>query len=455
QPGSPLYQKARTGTNIAKGGTLFDVLRQDVAQNKLPQVSWLVAPEAYTEHPNWPANYGAWYTAQVLDALTSNPEVWSKTALFVTYDENDGFFDHMVPPAAPASAGQGLSTVATTNEFFAGNGSYAAGPYGLGPRVPMTVVSPWSKGGWVCSQVFDHTSIIQFIEKRFGEQYPGIRESNISPWRRAVCGDLSTAFNFANPNEASPQLPDTAAYAPPDQLRHPDYAPVPPLLQALPRQEPGLRLARALPYQLSASGRIDGAAGRFWIDFANTGEAGAAFQVYAANRADGPWSYTVEAGKTLADYWSAAAVSAGEYELAVYGPNGFLREFAGNVGASHGGANPEATLEYDARGEGVVLSLSNHGNQPCRLKLSSGYGDEPGQVHLLQPGATIKDYRSLRESFGWYELRVTADIADGFLRRFAGHVETGRASVSDPALGTQHGRRFDDAAAGSADERAA
>ncbi len=454
QPGSPLYEKARTGTNIAKGGTLFDLLRQDVAQNQLPQVSWIVAPEAYTEHPNWPANYGAWYTAQVLDALTSNPEVWSKTALFVTYDENDGFFDHVVPPAAPASAGQGLSTVATTNEFFAGDGSYAAGPYGLGPRVPMTVVSPWSKGGWVCSQVFDHTSIIQFIEKRFGEQYPGIRESNITPWRRAICGDLTSAFNFANPNDLSPQLPDTAAYAPPDQLRHPDYAPVPPLLQSLPRQEPGLRLARALPYELSASGRIDGAAGRFWIDFANHGEAGAAFQVYAGNRADGPWSYTVEAGKTLSDYWSAAAVSAGEYELAVYGPNGFLREFVGNVGAASGGANPEARLEYDARGEGVVLTLSNHGDQPCRLKLSSAYGDEPGQVHVLQPGATFKDYRSLRESFGWYDLHVTADVPDGFLRRFAGHVETGRSSVSDPALGAQHGRRFDAAAAGR-DEQAA
>ena len=110
-PGQPLYEKARTGTNIAVSGTLFDVLREDVRQNKLPQVSWIVAPEAFSEHPNWPANYGAWYVSQVLDALTSNPEVWSKTALFITYDENDGFFDHLVPPTPPRSAAEGRSTV--------------------------------------------------------------------------------------------------------------------------------------------------------------------------------------------------------------------------------------------------------------------------------------------------------------------------------------------------------
>ncbi len=127
-PGSPLYQKARTGTNISAGGTLFDVLKQDVKNNTLPQVSWVVAPEAYTEHPSWPANYGAWYVSQVLDALTSNPEVWSKTVFLVTFDENDGFFDHMVPPTAPSSPAQGRSTVATTNEFFAGNSEYPPGP---------------------------------------------------------------------------------------------------------------------------------------------------------------------------------------------------------------------------------------------------------------------------------------------------------------------------------------
>ena len=123
QPGSPLYDKARTGTNVANGDGYFDILKRDVQNNALPQVSWIVAPEAFSEHPNWPSNYGAWYVDQVLQILTSNPEVWSKTVLLINYDENDGFFDHMAPPFAPASSANGLSTVDTSNEIFAGSGS--------------------------------------------------------------------------------------------------------------------------------------------------------------------------------------------------------------------------------------------------------------------------------------------------------------------------------------------
>src|SRR5579885_2624300 len=199
--GNALYDNARTGTNISQSGTLFDMLQADVANGTLPQVSWIVAPEAYTEHPNWPANYGAWYVAQVLEILTSNPTLWSKTALFITYDETDGFFDHIVPPCPPTSRNNGLSTCDVSGELFAGNATYPAGPYGLGVRVPMLIVSPWTKGGYVCSQTFDHTSILQFIERRFG-----VMEPNISPWRRAICGDLTAAFDFTNPDATTPTM---------------------------------------------------------------------------------------------------------------------------------------------------------------------------------------------------------------------------------------------------------
>jgi phospholipase C len=113
----------------------------------LPQVSWIAAPEAYSEHPNWPSDFGAWYISRVLDALTSDPEVWSKTVLFINYDEEGGFFDHRVPPTPPTSADVGASTVLVTNEIFPGDASHPSGPYGLGLRVPMLVVSPWSRGG--------------------------------------------------------------------------------------------------------------------------------------------------------------------------------------------------------------------------------------------------------------------------------------------------------------------
>src|SRR5262249_42620307 len=162
----------------------------------------------------------------------------SKTALFITYDENDGYFDHVVPPFPPASATQGSATVSVEEELFgsltspSAPASSGAGPYGLGPRVPMFVLSPWSKGGRVCSDVFDHTSILRFMERRFG-----VAETNITPWRRAVTGDLTSAFDFSRASSSFPVFPSTAGYAPKDAVRHPDVVPTPPADQALPRQE--------------------------------------------------------------------------------------------------------------------------------------------------------------------------------------------------------------------------
>jgi phospholipase C len=306
---------------------LFEPLRDDVRRSRLPQVSWIVAPEAFSEHGNWPANYGAWYLSQVLDALTSNPDVWSKTVLFLTYDENDGFFDHMIPPTPPFQ-GRGRSTVDTSNEIFPGNPGNPRWPYGLGFRVPMIVISPWSKGGWVCSEVFDHTSLIRFIQRRFAQSRPELIESNITAWRRTICGDLTAAFDFERPNAAPAKLPDTAAYEPPDRDRHPDYVPSPPTQQTLPVQEPGVRHARGLPYELNTEGTADFSHGAFRIDFANTGRAGVCFQVFSGNSADLPRTYTVEAGKALFDSWTAAQ---GKYDISAFGPNGFLRTFRGSV----------------------------------------------------------------------------------------------------------------------------
>ncbi|KAF1028187.1 MAG: Non-hemolytic phospholipase C [Burkholderia plantarii] len=435
QPGDPLYDKARTGTNISVGGTLFDVLKSDVANGTLPQVSWICAPEAYSEHPNWPANYGAWYIEQVLSTLTSNPEVWSKTALFVTYDENDGFFDHVPPPFAPQSRANGLSSVATTNEVYPGDASHMAGPYRLGPRVPMLVISPWSKGGWLCSQTFDHTSLLQFIEARFGSQY-AIPASNVSAWRRAVCGDLTAAFDFSTPDAHVPSLPDTSGYAPPDRTRHADYVPVPPLTQAVPKQEAGLRPARALPYELFVFARVDASAQRLRLGFVNTGRAGAAFQVQAGNRTDGPWAYTVEAGRRVSDSWSTAT-TLNQYDLTVYGPNGYLCQFRGSASAGTSRtANPEVLVGYDVANGNISLRLVNHGGATVHLSVANAYGNARSRSYALRPGQRVDDYWDLRGSHGWYDLSVSDGTQAGFLRRFAGHVETGRASTSDPAIAT-------------------
>ncbi|GGS05367.1 MULTISPECIES: phosphocholine-specific phospholipase C [Streptomyces] len=423
QPGSPLYDKARTGTDARKGEGLFDRLKADVKAGTLPQVSWIVAPEAFTEHPNWPANYGAWYVSQVLDALTADPDVWGRTALFLTYDENDGFFDHVIPPYPPASTAQGKSTADPAPDVFKGDSGHVAGPYGLGQRVPMLVVSPWSKGGYVCSETFDHTSIIRFIERRFGVQEP-----NISPWRRAICGDLTSAFDFSRQDTAPVALPSTAGYRPPDRDRHPDYVPKPPAQGSLPRQEPGSRPTRPLKYAPVVDGSADTAAGKYTLTFASGAGAGAAFLVTSDSRTDGPWTYTTEAGKTLSDTWNSV-YSGGDYDLTVHGPNGFLRVFKGRNKV----AGPEVTARHT--GDDIELAFTNKGSGTARLKVTDGYGGSPLTV-TVRPGATVRQTVSLAASKRWYDLTVTSDADPAFLRGFAGHVENGQPGVSDPAIAT-------------------
>ncbi|MFF7726647.1 phosphocholine-specific phospholipase C [Streptomyces sp. NPDC008001] len=423
KPGEPLYEKARTGTDVKKGGGYFDVLKADVKAGRLPQISWIAAPEAFSEHPNWPANYGAWYISQVLDALTANPEVWSKTALFITYDENDGYFDHVLPPFPPADAGRGASTVDTSLDVFAGNAHYGAGPYGLGQRVPMLVVSPWSTGGFVCSEVFDHTSVIRFMERRFG-----VREPSISPWRRAICGDLTSAFDFSLQDTRPVSLPDTKAYEPPDRNRHPDYVPKPPAGPSLPGQEKGWRPTRPLPYAPLVDGSATPSTGRFTLTFSGGEKAGACFTVTSGNRTDGPWTYTAGAGKQLSDTWNTA-YSKGTYDLSVFGPNGFLRTFRG-PGKT---AGPEVTARHDAGTGGITLTMTNAGRAACSLTVTDAYGGGKQTFRVPAGGRTVHAV-NLHRSKRWYDLTVVSDTDATFLRRFAGHVETGGTGVSDPAI---------------------
>ncbi|MEV6996454.1 phosphocholine-specific phospholipase C [Streptomyces sp. NPDC093982] len=421
KPGDPWFDKARTGTDVKTGDGYFDQLKADVKAGKLPQISWIAAPEAFTEHSNWPSNYGAWYIAQVLDALTSNPEVWSKTALFITFDENDGFFDHVVPPLPPKDASKGKSTVDVSLDLYKGDSKRPAGPYGLGPRVPMLVVSPWSKGGYVCSETLDHTSILQFMERRFG-----VKETNISPWRRAICGDLTSAFDFSCKDSRPAALPETDEYEPPDRERHPDYKPTPPADPAMPKQERGLRRARPLKYAPHVDGSVDPAAGKFTLSFASGAKAGAAFHITSGNRTDGPWMYTTEAGKSIADTWNSA-YSNGSYDLTVHGPNGFVRYFKG----SNKTAGPEVTARH--KGDDIELTFTNKGTASARLKIANGYGGRPATV-TVRPGDTVRHTVDLQGSRRWYDLTVTTDADPKFLRRFAGHVENGRPGVSDPAI---------------------
>jgi phospholipase C len=416
----------------------LDLLKADVLANRLPQVSWVVATAEGSEHPgpSSPAS-GADYIARVLDALTANPESWSKTVFIINFDENDGFFDHVPPPAVPSYTGTdaaqaqlaGASTVDTTGEYHhVLNGADPRTlhrPYGLGPRVPLYVISPWTKGGWVNSQVFDHSSIVRFIEARFG-----VREPLISPWRRAVSGNLLSCFDFVNPQDSAYTLPDTAARrALALSLVNTKVPATPTTLQA-PVQAAGVRPARALPYELQVQAAVAGA--QVGLTFENAGEAGAVFHVYDRLALDQiPRRYTVEAGKQLTGRWNTVA----GYDLWVLAPNGFHRHIAGDVRRAADAALPELVVRADRGAGELVIDLVNNGSQPCTFQINANKytGSRIPDVRVV--GRSRSTLRlSLAQSANWYDYSVRVNGMPGWLRRFAGHLENGLPSISDPAM---------------------
>jgi phospholipase C len=306
-------------------------------------------------------------------------------------------------------------------------------PYGLGPRVPMYVVSPWSKGGWVNSEVFDHTSVIRFLETRFG-----VMEPNISEWRRAVAGDLTSAFNFSDPDDSEfyEELPDTVELAERARELPGRTTPPTPEMPELPVQAWGIRPSRALPYELHVHAKAK--AGTMALSFVNTGRAGAVFHVYDRNHLERiPRRYTVGAGHEIGGEWDAAA-DAGSYDLWVLGPNGFHRHFTGDLGAQrHKLPEPEIRVEYDCGRDGIRLALVNHGDHACTFRLSANayhHRFEP-LTFRVRARAYRDHFLSLEHSANWYDFTVQVVGLAGYTRRFAGHLETGRHSLSDPAMG--------------------
>jgi phospholipase C len=386
-----------------------------------------VGPAGYSEHADFPINYGAWYISQIFETLVSNPEVFSKTVFIINFDEADGSFDHVVPPTPPQTPAYGASTVSIENEII--TDSTPTGPSGLGPRVPFLVISPWTKGGYVNSQIFDHTSVIQFIEKRFG-----VFEKNISPWRRAVAGDLTSVFNFFNPNDAPVSLPSTEGFPPPTaQLAGGSVNTFTPTLDnvilGVPSQEKGIRPARSLPYELDVHATVDASGSSVGLEFFNTGTAGVVFQVRSANPADLVRNYTVEPRKRLAGTWNEASA----YNLSVYGPNGFVRYFNGSFGSS--AAALDVQSRYSTGGSGsislTIRNVSAHSAEVTVLDAYTGHSIS----EFLHSGDDFEKGFVLDEFYGWYDLIVTVAGDPTFNYRLAGHLENGRDSFSDPAMG--------------------
>ena len=344
--------------NIPKGDIL-DQFRKDVENGKLPTVSWLVPPETFSDHPSAPW-FGSWYLSEVMDILTKNPEVWKKTIFVLTYDENDGYFDHVPPFTAPDSRDTTTGKVSKgidTSVDWVNLEEDVPGSIGLGFRVPMVVASPWSRGGWVNSQVFDHTSSIQFLETFLNKKFKkNIKETNITDWRRTVSGDLTSIFRRFN-GEKIKGLPFIKKDPFIETIHKAKFKNVPSNYKALtkneittfnsapgkspymPQQEKGIRDACAIPYELYADGNFNAANNSFEITLGADNKifkeraVGSPFIVYARNfqRYDfKERNYAAVAGDSLQDEWPVGDFENNKYHLEVHGPNGFSRYFKGS-----------------------------------------------------------------------------------------------------------------------------
>lgn len=449
---------------------IFETFRYDVDHGKLPTVSWLVAPQRFSDHTSSPL-YGTWYVSEAIDILTKNPEVWKKTIFILTYDENDGYFDHIPPfvvpnPDDPSSGKVSEGITPWVDYEFKKNS-----PIGLGYRVPMIIASPWSKGGYVNSQVFDHTSSLMFLEnflsKKTGKQ---IRSEQISPWRRAVCGDLTSAFRpITAENDNIPErlkkekvitgiqnAKSKPAQVVPKPLSSEEISKINMYLPFdanasgfAPAQEKGTRLACALPYQLYVKSALNADKSKVVLSFEaampsfeqKVKASGAAFNVYTKTsyrqEAGKTWAFAVKAGDEIKDNWDISMFKDEVYALSVDGPNGFHRSFKG----TKQDADVNIICMYEQSGVlkkltgNIQIVIENHENKAIEVLINdNAYKANNKVIKVPQKNRKIVSL-NLQKSSGWYDFKVSIKGDSIFERYYAGHVETGEASISDPLMG--------------------
>ncbi|MFT3946793.1 MAG: phospholipase C, phosphocholine-specific [Agriterribacter sp.] len=463
-------------------GDVLHQFRKDVNEGKLPTVSWLVSPQNFSDHPNAPW-YGAWYVSEILDILTQNPEVWKKTIFILTYDENDGYFDHIPPFSVPDNklpgTGKCSAGIDTEIEHVRIESERSLGvwsrivreaPIGLGFRVPMIIASPWSRGGKVCSAVYDHTSTLQFLEIFVNKKFnTNIRVDHISRWRRTICGDLTEAFSPFNGNKIE-KIPFLERNALVEDIYNAKFKEAPsgyrklsveeinavihdPAASGLlPGQETGIRPSTALRYELYADSTLNSgktevtfqlkAGNDFFGDIAS----GVPFIVYAPGKfADEKgiaetarsWWFALSAGDTLDYSWPVAAFDNRQYHLRLYGPNGFYRECMGS--------DKDPLLSVNCRYEAgrnkkptgnIILDITSaEASRPLHIEIRDNAYGKKAIKKTITRGVAESIVLNLKSSYGWYDFSIKVAGFDKFEKRYAGRVETGREGFSDPFMG--------------------
>ncbi|REC42533.1 phosphocholine-specific phospholipase C [Chryseobacterium pennipullorum] len=418
---------------VVPEGDVLSRFRQDVEEKKLPLVSWLVAPEHFSDHPGSPW-YGAWYISEVLNILTKDPEMWKKTIFIINYDENDGYFDHVLPFAPPVNPNQpvdmngkeGVEYVDRSQEYMSKtvlkDYEKVEGTVGLGYRVPMIIASPWTKGGFVNSEVSDHTSVLQFLEKFIMKKFnKDVHVDAISDWRRAVCGDLTSAFSSSGTGAPHMKYLNQKDYT--QTINAAKNKPVPALKWysenqlnpgLLEIQERGVKPSHPLPYNF----HVNLENGK--IIMTNLKENGVPLLMYDRTQFSNSnyhFSYALYAKQELSH-----SVHSGAYDYEIFGPNGFFRKFKGNVSP-----HLDVILVNNNSKNQVELIFRKHKAENVTFALENLY--EKSKKGITLQKADEKIIVDLHKNKGWYDLKI---LTEGLEWHFAGRIETGKVSVSDP-----------------------
>lgn len=465
-------------------GDVLHQFREDVRAGTLPAVSWLVGAANFSAHPGAPF-YGAWYVSEILNILTENPEVWKKTIFILTFDENDGFFDHVPPfvacdPKRPETGktSEGLDPAPeyayAEDERIQGTREEDVrdGPIGLGYRVPMIVASPWTRGGWVNSQVFEHSSVIQFLETFIEEKFQkDVRQAEISAWRRGISGNLTSCFRPAAHGEADLPFLDRTGHL--VDIAKARFKPLPDGFAALERdaytqpekekavldqwlwQEEGFKPSCALPYELAVQGRLV-SADAFELEMSASQElfgkeaAGSPFTLYLYGVRKGSAvhalpgvpdtvataHYAVKAGDTLTDRIDLNRFATDGYDMEIHGPNGFFRQFKGQrTGGYPAVACKPLVRAAGALEAGLAFTFTNPSAQEMQVTLSSNAYEQFSRVVVIPGNGSLEAVVPTAGKHGWYDVSVRLEGRPDFLQRYAGRVETGKSSISDPLMG--------------------
>lgn len=418
KPDSPLARNGLQRVPSKSGSTadgIIAAVAADVRSGNLPQVSWIVADKANSEHPDGPPANGERLVHGLMQALNADPAVFDSSVLFLNYDENDGYFDHVPPPSPPRG---------TADEFLDGV------PVGLGFRVPMTIVSPWTRGGFVDSEVFDHTSVLRFLETWTTAIGTPAVCRNISDWRRAVCGDLTSAFDFRWPVFGMPPLPSPR----PTQLTAAGGTKIRPTTNVPPTQESGVSPARALPYQPNAF--IDGwdrtgRGVRLRLRMANVGTSATSSAHFAVYTGGGrpPEQFTVAPGATTTGTVDVAAHPNDRYHVTVIGPNRFLRRM---TGVANGAEGLEVTTRFAGAPAKLWFDFVNDSSRKATFTVTpNNYrADGPWTYQVAAGAKASHGFNTVADQHGWYDFTITCSADLFWTRRVVGHIETGRPSIT-------------------------